>query len=159
MAILSISFATLKANYYIGKTTPDFIKGHIGGGVNASYINNTCVIKVSKALNASSASAIPAHRYGLVTVVGQDKKNYALRVKEFKIYLLSKYGKPDLTYNKSNPNAKQPEDFNGKTGIIIFDVQGWSDATGHATLWDNNKCLDDSDYWNMAKVVELWIVN
>ncbi|EBS7636603.1 hypothetical protein CDR68_23200 [Salmonella enterica] len=28
-----------------------------------------------------------------------------------------------------------------KTGIIVFDVDGWSDATGHFTLWDKGDLL------------------
>lgn len=30
----------------------------------------------------------------------------------------------------------------GKKGIILFQISGWSDATGHATLFDGSKCYD-----------------
>ncbi|WP_239323964.1 T6SS effector amidase Tae4 family protein [Snodgrassella gandavensis] len=34
-----------------------------------------------------------------------------------------------------------------KKGIILFEVSGWSDATGHATLFNGYKCYD-SCYFN-----------
>jgi hypothetical protein len=30
----------------------------------------------------------------------------------------------------------------GKKGLILFEVKGWNDALGHATLWDGTRCYD-----------------
>jgi hypothetical protein len=30
----------------------------------------------------------------------------------------------------------------GKQGLILFEVSGWSDALGHATLFDGKACYD-----------------
>nr|WP_217496994.1 T6SS effector amidase Tae4 family protein [Pseudoduganella umbonata] len=30
----------------------------------------------------------------------------------------------------------------GKKGVILFEVSGWSDAQGHATLFDGRSCYD-----------------
>ena len=30
----------------------------------------------------------------------------------------------------------------GRQGVILFEVAGWSDAEGHATLFDGKKCYD-----------------
>ena len=35
-----------------------------------------------------------------------------------------------------------------KKGIVIFYIDGFSDATGHATIWDGVKCLDGSTYYD-----------
>ncbi len=35
---------------------------------------------------------------------------------------------------------------NGKKGVIIMEITGWLDATGHATLWNGNSTGDNSDY-------------
>ncbi|WP_256596742.1 MULTISPECIES: T6SS effector amidase Tae4 family protein [unclassified Pseudomonas] len=35
---------------------------------------------------------------------------------------------------------------NGKQGILVMLISGWSDATGHATLWDGKTTGDGSDY-------------
>lgn len=32
--------------------------------------------------------------------------------------------------------------FAGKTGVLIFDVSGWGDASGHVTLWNGRDCGD-----------------
>lgn len=157
MAINSITFNTLKANYPDGKTTPEQIKTKVGGKVNAGWITNTCVIKLSMAFNGTQF-AIPNHFPGLLTVSGADKKWYALRVKEFRKYLENKFGKPDLVHKNVRKLSAVPTDFIGKTGIIAFEVAGWSDASGHFTLWNGHRCLDNSDYWGNSHEVVLWEV-
>ncbi|WP_420895097.1 T6SS effector amidase Tae4 family protein [Snodgrassella communis] len=42
---------------------------------------------------------------------------------------------------------QEGENLIGKKGIILFEVSGWSDATGHATLFNGYKCYDSS-YFN-----------
>ncbi|MFP4835171.1 T6SS effector amidase Tae4 family protein [Cronobacter dublinensis] len=34
-----------------------------------------------------------------------------------------------------------------KKGIIVFYISGFSDATGHVTIWDGDSCLDGSTYY------------
>ncbi|EDV0904189.1 hypothetical protein QF91_003387 [Salmonella enterica subsp. salamae] len=41
----------------------------------------------------------------------------------------------DYAYSNFMPNVK------GKNGIIVFDVKGWGDATGHFTLWEDGNLL------------------
>ena len=43
----------------------------------------------------------------------------------------------------------------GKKGIIIFEIKGWSDATGHADLWDGGKVVRD-DYGVKAHNILFW---
>ncbi len=81
-------FRTLAANY---PTSADGeqVKQDIAGEVTQSWLGvNTCVIRMSKALNyAGKVHQIPRHHSGLLTVRGDDKKNYAVRVAEFIVYL------------------------------------------------------------------------
>jgi hypothetical protein len=35
-----------------------------------------------------------------------------------------------------------------KKGFIVFIVKGWSNATGHITLWDGLNCEDETDYFD-----------
>jgi len=51
-------------------------------------------------------------------------------------------------------NSYAPE-LRGKKGIIIFDVEGWSDATGHADLWDGMSVVG-SDYGDKATSIYFW---
>jgi len=123
------------------------VKRKIGGNVNASWITNTCVIRMSYAFN-KSFSPIPNGWAGLTTVKGGDGKRYAFRVAEFKPYLVGKYGKPDVT-------GTTAAEFSGKKGIIMFDVQGWSDATGHFDLWDGSQARNH-EYFAQSSKVYLW---
>lgn len=43
----------------------------------------------------------------------------------------------------------------GKKGIIVFEVSGWDDATGHADLWDG-KTPVGTDYGGKANRILFW---
>ncbi|MDB5047240.1 MAG: hypothetical protein JWO30_311 [Fibrobacteres bacterium] len=45
----------------------------------------------------------------------------------------------------------------GKKGILFFKVNIWSDAQGHFTLWNGEKCSDNA-YFREAVKVSLWKV-
>ena len=128
----------------------DKVKALIGGNVNADYITNCCTIRGSRALNGAGAP-IPKNFPGLTTVSGADGKRYAIRVKEFNVYLRATYGAPTL----SARGGAVAESFRGKSGLIVFDVRGWSDATGHVDLWDGATCAFHG-YWAEAFEVFLW---
>ncbi|MGH1344513.1 MAG: type VI secretion system amidase effector protein Tae4 [Nannocystales bacterium] len=127
--------------------TSDEVKRMIGGGVNGDWVANTCVIRISHCFNEAGVP-IPNNHPGLTTTFGANKKRYAFRVTEFKRYLETKYGAPNV--RGTAQSAVQ-----GKKGIIMFDVQGWSDATGHFDLWDGKKCVG-SEYFDKAHAIYLW---
>jgi hypothetical protein len=88
------------------------------------------------------------------TVSGSDKKWYIYRVSDLKKFLKFAFPKvPDDILSKKNP---KPYDFSGQKGILVFDV-GWSDATGHATLWDGTSCSDHC-HFPVATEASLWIL-
>lgn len=69
-------------------------------------------------------------------------------------YLEKVLGKPDLI-----ATVNYGKTFAGKKGIILFEVNGWIDATGHVTLWDGNTCMYNDDcYFERSKRVMLWIL-
>jgi hypothetical protein len=121
----------------------------IGGKVKANNFTNSCAIRLSRSLNYSGhpVSYIPPN----LTVSGGDKNWYIYRVTEIVKYLTIKFGPPDIVV-KNKPY--QPE-LRGKKGIIVFEVDGWDDASGHATLWDGNFCSDKC-YFPLSKKVMLW---
>lgn len=144
-------FATLRANYI-----PDGeqAKRVIGGQVDAPDIVNTCVVRLSRALNYSNHRV--SRRSGLAVRRGGDNLWYALRVREMRNYLNHKYGKPSIV-SKLRHSATIPDNFIDRQGIICFDVDIWNDATGHVTLWDGQNCVDGSNHWSHSRKVELWI--
>ena len=43
-------------------------------------------------------------------------------------------------------NVRFRENLKGKKGIIAIQIEGWGDAWGHITLWDNNDFIDESSH-------------
>lgn len=96
---------------------------------------NACAVRMSYILSRSGI-VIP---YSVQTVSGADKRWYFYRVTAIIHFLIQRWGKPDLIVPYP-PNGGGP--LAGKKGVILFEVQGWSDAGGHATLWDGTICYD-----------------
>ncbi|MBI5313915.1 MAG: hypothetical protein HZB28_12545 [Methylocystis sp.] len=139
------AFEQLVPNYPVGHDAEN-VKKDIGGNVDADWITNTCVIRISKAFNYAGHKKwqIPnASDDGLSTVSGKDRLQYAFRVQEFIDFLRDTYGSPQVI---KSGNAISREPFRGFTGIIAWRVNGWTDATGHFTLWDGQRGLYEGDH-------------
>lgn len=97
---------------------------------------NTCAVRMSYILN-NSGLTIP-YTPGK-TVSGADKNWYFFYVQDVIHFLKQSWGKPDLiaAYPPSNGG-----ELSKKKGIVMFEVTGWGDATGHATLWNGTQCYD-----------------
>jgi hypothetical protein len=157
------SFDTLWKEYPNGE--PEDVKQRIGGGVNADYITNTCVIRVARSMWRSGMAiksfVLPSPKWPagtqMATVRGGDGHGYPMRVKEFKEYMLATYGKPHLTASVPGDSMEIPDSFRGKEGIIMFDVRVWDDATGHFDLWNGHECRHQC-YFEKAHGVWLWVI-
>lgn len=133
-------------------------KRTIGGKVDAEWITNTCVVRLSRSFNASGNPIPAVADDGLATVKGADGKNYGLRVHEFTRWMTKRYGKPDLVHEYPAPGGGDvPPEFLGRQGVIAFEVDGWTDATGHFDLWNGTRCRHH-DYFARAQKVMLWDV-
>ncbi|MGH1516439.1 T6SS effector amidase Tae4 family protein [Chryseobacterium sp. JK1] len=132
---------------------------------------NSCAIRMSRGLNLSGFKLPKSNSgYGTKGGVmsGDKNQSYWLRVRELSPYLAEHLGKPEIdikldeikmpdTYKKRksvNPTEWQqlkamkkaisPAEWTTirKTkGVIVFDVSGWDDATGHFTLWDTQHLI------------------
>ncbi len=134
----------------------------IGGKVKLNYdigvFKNACATRTSKALNFSGDThKIPFYKTkdskgnDVVQVSSGGKKNwYIYRVKVMIQYLSERYGKG---LNISPTDYKNR--LKGKRGIIIFEVSGWTDATGHADLWNGSECVG-SDYSDKSSNILFW---
>jgi hypothetical protein len=80
------------------------------------------------------------------TVTGADKRNYFYRVADVISFLSSRWGKPEI--------VKYPslDSLSGKRGIILFEISGWPDAVGHATLFDGNFCYDHCYFYEREAI-------
>jgi hypothetical protein len=142
-------FESLWNNYPPESDVPT-VKRAIGGHVDAAWIENTCAVRLSRALNYSNRP-IPNNRADLHVVTGGDQKYYAFRVKEMRRYLESSYGK--ATYVASGAGAHMH--MRNKRGIIMFDVRGWSNATGHFDIWNGSEARHHA-YFSESREVLLW---
>ncbi|ENW94757.1 T6SS effector amidase Tae4 family protein [Acinetobacter dispersus] len=115
---------------------------------------NTCAARMSYALNRSGIRLPQAPAGG--NLVGEDKFNYWLRVKDLKTFMFNRFKSPDISYTPIKVNAIQSaqakeritgvqtnilQKIKGKKGIVVFDVTGWDNASGHFTLWDGVNLL------------------
>jgi Type VI secretion system (T6SS), amidase effector protein 4 len=131
------------------------VKALVGGQIDAEYLTNMCVVRVTRALN-EAGDLIGPHARGMWTLKGADKKRYGLRVKEFHKYMQETYGKPAITVKAESKGAGVSFlPFVWKRGIMMFDVRGWADATGHFDLW-NGLTNVYHGYFDKASTVHLW---
>lgn len=138
--------------------TAEEAKATIGGQATAETIDNTCVLRVSRAFNYSGHPIPKSATDEIATIRGADGLNYALRVREFTRYMRRKYGPPGYEHSYPPPGGGDiPPSFKGRQGVVVFEVDGWTDATGHVDLWNGSRCRHNA-YFNRATHVMLWEV-
>ena len=76
---------------------------------------------------------------GNKTVSGADGRQYFFRVADVIQFLTQQWGKSDLVLPYP-PAGGGP--LSKKKGIVLFEVSGWTDARGHATIWNGSQCYD-----------------
>lgn len=136
-----------------------------------SYLANSCAIRMSRGLNLSGFKLPASNKgYGTGGGVmsGDNKLSYWLRVRELSPYLADHLGKPEIDIKldkiqmpdvyKKRRNVTSAEwqqlkamkkvisttewaNLRKTKGVIVFDVSGWDDATGHFTLWDTQHLI------------------
>ncbi|MBW7982497.1 type VI secretion system amidase effector protein Tae4 [Enterobacillus tribolii] len=122
----------------------EVVGGYVEKNINHSDPNqrwsNTCAVRMSYILNETGVR-IPRIRGK--TVSGEDKRQYFFRVRDLIVFLKGQWGPPEVV-------EYPPEDggvLAGKKGLILFEISGWSDALGHASLYNGELCYDNC-YFN-----------
>ena len=130
-----------------------FIGGKVNYNVNVVPVGkgrfeNVCAIRMSYVLNKTGIKIpfIPPNE----TVSGKNGNWYIFKVKTLIKFLKKTLGEPDHVFNL--PTAQKISKFKG---ILIFEVDQWNDATGHATIWDGASCSDKC-YFTLSKKAYLW---
>lgn len=119
----------------VAKTIGGLVEKNINNPDPKQRWSNTCAVRMSYILN-QAGMVIP--RIPGQTVSGADKRQYFFRVKNLIAFLEQRWGKAEVVkYPPSGGGALA-----GKKGLILFEVSGWSDAQGHATLFNGNICYD-----------------
>ncbi|MEW7314754.1 type VI secretion system amidase effector protein Tae4 [Buttiauxella gaviniae] len=97
---------------------------------------NACALRLSRAFNYGGLRIKKGA--GAYKLRGGDGYAYIMRVPDMMIYVEKQFKNPDL---KDSPQKIFPL-LQAKKGILIFTVDGWSDARGHVTLWNGGDCGD-----------------
>lgn len=170
------SWADMKKHYPDKKIpTPDLYDSMIGGRFKNLYkqgaYENTCAVRMSYGLNRSGLKLGTAPSKG-GSMQGGDGYTYWIRVSDLKRELDARFKGADEELNlKPIPNAmigdkdgmhamflervKLAKDFldtklTSRSGIVVFEVSGWGDASGHFTLWDSaSKTLAYADHHDL----------
>lgn len=123
----------------------------IGGKIKLNYdsgtFSNFCAIRVSRSLNLAGHQ-IPYIKDQVSS--GSDGRWYIYRVRVLTKYLEEQYGKGEVVQPVKHKDALK-----GRRGIIIFEVAVWNNASGHADLWDDQKCLWQG-YADVASTIRFW---
>ena len=183
--IKTVDWFTLWTNY-LKDGTPKDIYNKAGGNVAKLFndaeaaqkkdptkpngYTNTCALRMSMDLNSSGEEITNEDAKGKYAVKDGEKKNDLLRVGDMTKLLNKKYGKPDIVLNSNDKDIDKK--LKNVHGIIVFEVQGWGDASGHVTLLNNNLQCGHNCYFQadidrahpnnsdkpVIKKVSVWIV-
>ena len=72
------------------------------------------------------------------TVSGADDRKYFFRMRDLIAFLKQQWGQAEVVKYPASGGGPLA----GKQGVILFEVSGWSDALGHATLFNGRNCYD-----------------
>ncbi len=124
---------------------------HLGGkatlNINAPGFGengNACASRMSVALNQSGSLIRPSAKYK--TIGCADKSRIIFNVIGLKTYLNDTFGPPD-----DDETFPFDDAFSGQKGIIAFNVEGWSDASGHIALYNGSQYREASDDYSRYK--------
>ncbi|ELY6212657.1 hypothetical protein SNQ23_002498 [Cronobacter dublinensis] len=145
-----------------------FAYTYIGGEVNREHDRdyyayaNACALRISYALNMAGAiipekmKVLPVTkksgkrilRGGSEYIVNGANYYYIYSVSDLVTALEFFWGKADksIAIVRGVSQLQNLMSMN-KKGIIVFYISGFSDATGHVTIWDGHSCLDGSTYY------------
>ena len=160
-----VTFAKLKSCFPQGTVAQ--VKKQLGGSVDAAWITNTCAIRMSQSLNCAGR-AVPFLKGETVRGKAPTNFNYIFRVKQLAPQMKRWYGNGLTVKAKAGTRGVPVSAFNGKKGIISFDLTGkWDDATGHFDLWDGTQMVEANhanakttkEYFGSALSVTLWQFN
>ena len=153
-------FALLSASYpsYWIFPSPKTVQKLIGGEVQDPDITNTCTIRLSHALNGAGV-AIPRNFRAVTNRRGANKAYYIIRVADFRGFMESRFGPPNVDLRKQAGGTFDRKQIEGYQGVIAFEI-GFRDATGHFDLWFQDRFSHESsagkDYFALASRISLW---
>lgn len=180
-ALLKPSWSSINNNYPGSNIKTVDLYNQIGGQfpkfkteneLASSYLANSCAFRMSRGLNLSNSNLPKPFSKNQFVLKGADSKYYWGRVKELYPILIKMLGKPSiitklkkskLGETKEKMSETEMNKYRLSKGVIMFEVSGWGDASGHFTIWNGrnlkypgNPLHDDSlsDYYYFSMKYE-----
>jgi RHS repeat-associated protein len=138
-------FVLLWNNYPVKETYPTIsspglktIWDVIGGQVatidskDPKHPTNSCAIRLSYAINHSGVNIAKTR----MTLSGSDGRNYYANLDDLVQFLTNTFGRPS-----QYTQTQFVERTGGNQGVVVFFAH-WTNATGHATLWNGKGFVD-----------------
>ncbi|MBN3573255.1 type VI secretion system amidase effector protein Tae4 [Vibrio ostreicida] len=138
----------------VGKKAAPRVYEIVGGRALELYLAdsdsyaNACALRMSRSFNYGGflvPSGTIIETYPIYRVRGADNKIYILRVKDLIQYIKFNWGSPEYDMEPVDISA-----ISGKRGVMIIEVSGWGDASGHVTLWDGSSTGDGTHYHELS---------
>lgn len=141
----------------------------VGGNVaqlrdqNPDAYANACALRMSRAFNYGGfripRGTINPNR-NIYRAAGADGLPYIMRVNDVIAFIEFNWGKAEHDIVPTEVST-----IKGKQGLMVIIVNGWSDASGHVTLWDGAVAGDNSHYhdlnypyWNQTTALPVRIL-
>lgn len=123
------------------------IGGNVGLNIASGAFSHVPAVRLSFVLNRSGVR-IP--RIANQTISGADGSWYFTRVRDLRNYLQRRLGPADVHSLPARASNLQR-----RRGLLLFDLPGWTDNGGHATLWNGVHAADASDF-SQTRDMLLW---
>lgn len=103
---------------------------------------NTCAVRLSYALFLQDKTFFR----DVTARSGIEWLGLVVRADDLAIILNGKVGKAKRHESPDTAAGAPPVEMIGKKGIVFFDkLAGWDGGTGHISLWDGNRVVDQED--------------
>lgn len=134
----------------VGQLAAADVYARVGGQAAEHYQDdpvayaNACALRMSRGFNYGGyviprGSIIPGR--SIYRVRGSDELPYILRVNDVIHFVKHNWGSADMLLQPA-----EADKLAGRKGLIVMEVSGWNDATGHVTLWNGTRAGDGSHY-------------
>lgn len=112
---------------------------------------NACALRMSEALNkggyvikSNYSDGFDGYRVrgkmlDTETLPGRKYYAYYVEVEVLEKFFDINFGSADLVFKNGSDALSQ---LTGKSGIVIFKIDGWTDARGHAAIWNGSEFAD-----------------
>jgi hypothetical protein len=150
----ALDYDSLAPHYHPKEAPEGFLAFSQKHGVDSP---NTCAVRLSYALFLQDKTFFR----DVTAKSGIEWLGLVVRADDLAIILNGKLGKAKRHESPDAAAGAPPVEMIGKKGIVFFDkLAGWDGGTGHISLWDGRRVVDQedggSDFFRRGERVYFW---